>query len=1032
MPVSLTRLIVLICVLITAGCAERMTTDEARKIAVTLSKDSYVPPPRRIQDVVSILEKEDLSAVRADDRGEIPASPPADAAPDKLYRYYLQRGSQDIEMGREGQALEDFHLALKYADQASIKDVGLLIWLGRLEKIHGNYNRSLAFFDRAYAITKNARFFAELVEACRVMGDVERAKKVHREAMNRHGFQTNPSPITRIFLHRMNATIFECDGKWKEAEGELRQNLEITASNPYPTPGGNHSTRISHRLRLGRLLILQDRFMEAELEMREALMESLQYYGKGSTITWTAIANLVSVLVIQGRTADAEKLARTTLDLVLSAEQKRPSFSFRARMSLAGVLATKGEYQEAVEQVDLTPNRQGIGNMLRSQEWNPARMNVMLALVMGGRAEEALVWVDGTIGSFSGRLGENHPLTAEMISIRGVAEFMMGKKRDALRTLSKSLPMLVESVSGQERNYPAIQRMKVVLETYLALLSEVYGTGTEKELGLDVAAEAFRIADLARSRSVQTALAASSARAAVTDPDLAALIRQVQDAEAKTASLQESLVDMVSAPPGEQLPALIGDLRARLENLTKAKAVLVEEITRRFPKYSAFVSPQPPSIEGIRSSLRETEALLSIYAAQDRIYLWAMKRDGKVAFNVSLMSRKELSEQVKRLRESLDPKPRTLGDIPPFDVALAHELYKKVLKPVESGWRGAKALVVVAGDPLGQIPLSLLVTEPCSISPDEDTLFENYRKVPWLMRMASITHLPSTSSFLNLRNLPGGDRGRKPFAGFGDPIFNPGQMAALGGGKEGPPQSVAARGRPVRVRGIRTTEDTDLDRNKQGSLGLSSLNRLPDTAEEIKGICGSLGADAGRDIFLGKEASESQVKSMDLSNFRVIAFATHALIPGDLDGLDQPALALSSPAVTGGREDGLLTMGEVLKLKLNADWVVLSACNTGAAEGEGAEAVSGLGRSFFYAGTRAILVSLWPVESSSARLLTTGLFRHQQESGMSRSQALRSSIQVLMDEQSLKDGETGGIVASYAHPFFWAPFIMVGESGGAE
>ena len=169
---------------------------------------------------------------------------------------------------------------------------------------------------------------------------------------------------------------------------------------------------------------------------------------------------------------------------------------------------------------------------------------------------------------------------------------------------------------------------------------------------------------------------------------------------------------------------------------------------------------------------------------------------------------------------------------------------------------------------------------------------------------------------------------------------------------------------------------------------------------------------------------------MNLSDRRVIAFATHALVPGDIDGLDQPALALSSPAVTGKKEDGLLTMGEILKLKLNADWVVLSACNTGAADGAGAEAVSGLGRAFFYAGTRAILVSMWPVETTSARKLTTRLFQYQKEGKeFSRASALRKSILELIDGPGLKDNATGKIVASYAHPLFWAPFIIVGESG---
>jgi len=173
------------------------------------------------------------------------------------------------------------------------------------------------------------------------------------------------------------------------------------------------------------------------------------------------------------------------------------------------------------------------------------------------------------------------------------------------------------------------------------------------------------------------------------------------------------------------------------------------------------------------------------------------------------------------------------------------------------------------------------------------------------------------------------------------------------------------------------------------------------------------------------------VKTMDLSDRKVIAFASHALVPGDLDGLDQPALALSAPSVTGGIDDGLLTMGEVLKLKLNADWVVLSACNTGAADGAGAEAVSGLGRAFFYAGTRAMLVSMWPVETTSAKKLTTEIFRYQTEDKtLSRARAHQKSMLKLIEGPGLKDNSTGKIVASYAHPFFWAPFVIVGEGAG--
>ena len=205
---------------------------------------------------------------------------------------------------------------------------------------------------------------------------------------------------------------------------------------------------------------------------------------------------------------------------------------------------------------------------------------------------------------------------------------------------------------------------------------------------------------------------------------------------------------------------------------------------------------------------------------------------------------------------------------------------------------------------------------------------------------------------------------------------------------------------------------------------------MPDTADEIRQIAASLKADPVRDVFLGKAANETAVKTQDLSRKKTIAFATHALLPGDLDGLTQPALAFSAPEVTDLDEDGLLTLGEVLTLKLDADLVLLSACDTGAGDGSGTEAISGLGRAFFYAGARTLLVTMWPVETSSARLLTTELFRYQLENkSLSTASALQKSILKIMRGPGLKDNATGEIVASYAHPLFWAPFVIIGEGG---
>jgi CHAT domain-containing protein len=191
-----------------------------------------------------------------------------------------------------------------------------------------------------------------------------------------------------------------------------------------------------------------------------------------------------------------------------------------------------------------------------------------------------------------------------------------------------------------------------------------------------------------------------------------------------------------------------------------------------------------------------------------------------------------------------------------------------------------------------------------------------------------------------------------------------------------------------------------------------------------------MGADLARDVFLGARANEDTVKRIRLRDYRVVVFATHGLVPGDLDGLLQPALALSAPSVAGVDGDGLLTMEEILALELDADWVVLSACNTAAGSGSGAEAVSGLGRAFFYSGARALLVSHWPVEVTSSKELTTIIFRQfAAEPSLSRAEALRRAM-LTVEGRGLVDSRSGQMVFSYAHPLFWAPFALVGDGRG--
>jgi CHAT domain-containing protein len=280
-----------------------------------------------------------------------------------------------------------------------------------------------------------------------------------------------------------------------------------------------------------------------------------------------------------------------------------------------------------------------------------------------------------------------------------------------------------------------------------------------------------------------------------------------------------------------------------------------------------------------------------------------------------------------------------------------------------------------------------------------------------------------------LRQLPPGKPGRGELIAFGDPLFSA-EQAADAEKTETPetPIKVADAG-AVTTRGMPLKRRSSPKLEGVNSAELAMLPRLPDTADELKSIALALQADPAKVLKLGKDANEDAVKTMDLSGFKVLAFATHGLVPGELNGLTQPALALSAPAVAGVEGDGLLTMEEILTLKLDADWVVLSACNTGAGSGAGAEAASGLGRAFFYAGTRAILVTNWSVHSQSARQLVADLFKRQADDPkLTRGEALRQAMMALVDGPGYL-GADGKTEFAYAHPLFWAPYSIIGDGG---
>ncbi|MGR9054021.1 MAG: CHAT domain-containing protein, partial [Gammaproteobacteria bacterium] len=280
----------------------------------------------------------------------------------------------------------------------------------------------------------------------------------------------------------------------------------------------------------------------------------------------------------------------------------------------------------------------------------------------------------------------------------------------------------------------------------------------------------------------------------------------------------------------------------------------------------------------------------------------------------------------------------------------------------------------------------------------------DYRQVSWLTKRSAISLLPSVQSFVGLRDIAKASQAPKAFAGFGD--FVPFSEKTV----EKADFSLSEE--------CRTNPEQLAAHRKQ----LLSLGPLPITATEVNEI-GKTFPPQSVSIVLGDRFTDYAVKNMPLSDYRILYFATHGLLPSELACQPQPALVTSLPKAAGGKNDGLLDLEEIMGLKLDTDLIVLSACNTGGPGFEsGGESLSGLARAFFFAGARALIVSHWFVEDTSTANLMVNTFKEmQQNTGMGWADALRTAQLKLMDDANNPRRRI------WSHPFIWAAFTVVGD-----
>ena len=433
------------------------------------------------------------------------------------------------------------------------------------------------------------------------------------------------------------------------------------------------------------------------------------------------------------------------------------------------------------------------------------------------------------------------------------------------------------------------------------------------------------------------------------------------------------------------------DLRLRWQQDTddegrKAKASKLDEIDAellaRFPAYVEMAGRNALSVKDVAQVLAEDEALIFFSDGGVDYYGGVITRKQAVVRKID-QEPGRIADLVADLRRSFDP---IGGRAPSFRSDSAVSLYIQLMAPLEAALsERPKHLVLVPDGPLESLPFSVLLTN------DEE--YDDFASAPWLSDRYTLSRVPSVTSLFMLRSLGLATPGSQPFFGIGDPKLGP----------------------PGITRGYGLDELTTM----QGGIELDNLRALPslpDTAEELRHLQKMLDASSTA-LLLGADATETNLKSRPLDDFKTVAFATHGLIAGEVLGMQEPGLVLTPPATLTAADDGYLSASEIAALNFNAEIILLSACNTAAPNQVGAEGLSGLAKAFFFAGARNLLVSHWPVDSVAAATLTTQMFTLRNvDPTLSYSQALGTAMKKL---RNTPEGR-------FAHPIFWAPFEVVG------
>jgi CHAT domain-containing protein/Tfp pilus assembly protein PilF len=785
---------------------------------------------------------------------------------------------------------------------------------------------------------------------------------------------------TRDLAGAMNnlAQLYGDVGRDAEAEPLFKRALAIMEKTV-----GLDSVDIAPELNnLAALYQRQQRYAEAEPLFKRALALSEKQLPAGHPDIGRALNNLATNYERQDLHADSEPLFRRALAIYEKAAGPESPAVATLLSNLGQVVKAEGRYGDAEPLIKRS---------LAIHEKVQGQNHPDVARSLNNLAD---------LYQRQNRFADAEPLFKRALAIR---ETVVGPDHPNTAASVNNLASLYQAEGRAADALPLMERMiargRAQLQIALPVLFDAQQL-IPSEKAFDQALDVIQHSTQSSAASAVNKLAV---RLAAGNDRLAELVRKDQDLASEADQLDKAIVAGLSRQAGRD-PAAAQRGRGRLAAIASERAGLQKTLAAEFPNYAALSNPLPLKAREIQTLLSSDEAMVLFALGDKESFVFSLTRDNFDWKRIPLGA-DAVSQKVAAFRRGLDigQASDASGKAHLFDLALANELYVTLLGPVEGLVKDKRSLLVAPSGALTALPFHLLVTEkPAAAIPEK---IDGYRDAAWLLKRQAVSVLPSVASLKALRGFAQVDQAPKPMTGFGDPLFNP-----SGGGSE---KRMASRS----VTSVAYTDfwlGAGVDRARLSQ----ALPQLPDTADELNAVAKDLAVPAS-DIHLGADASETTVKRAPLSDYRIVYFATHGLVAGDVKGVAEPSLALSIPKQPTALDDGLLTASEVAQLKLNADWVVLSACNTIAGDKPGAEALSGLARSFFYAGARALLVTHWAVDSEAATRLTTSTFDLlKAEPGIGRAEALRRAMLAYLNDPSAPKN---------AYPAFWGPFALIGE-----